>query len=89
MYDFHPLPLDLATAQVTKLKALYASLLEQLEGQHTLDATLFAGLSEAMRECLFQQPRFGDIWRKAETTHHIVHLQHGDELMLNKRLVNA
>ena len=83
-YAFHPLDLNLTAEQSAQLKTLYAGLLKELEGgRHRLTPELFDGLRAAMRECLLQQPGFQEVWKQAETTHHVVHLRHGDNELLN------
>ena len=67
-YHFHPLDLDLTIEQAAHLKSLYAKLLEQLERLQIITPPLFDELAKAMREYLFQQPGFQDIWEKAENT---------------------
>ena len=82
-YHFHSLDLDLTIEQAAHLKSLYAKLLEQLERLQFITPPLFDELTQAMREYLFQQPGFQNIWEKAENAHHTIHLRHSDNELLN------
>jgi len=81
--DFHPVHLALQETQTQLLQEQYQQLQQQLERGLPLQPTLFSDLQSSMQNILQQQTDFPDINLFTPAQHHIIHLMHEDNFILN------